>query len=67
MPLTAAEAEAARRYRDAIFGKSNASHNLRDDDPFDLYEWLLKVHAKMTQEQVDEFFERNPSVACYKR
>ncbi len=67
MPLTAAEAEAVRRYRDVIFGKTNASQNLCDDDPFDLYEWSLKLHAKMTQEQVVEFFERNSSVACYKR
>ena len=66
MPLTAGEAQAARRYTDAVFGKDNASHVLRDDDPFDLYDWLLKAHADMTQEQVDKFFERNPTVAHHK-
>jgi hypothetical protein len=66
MPLTAGEAEAARRYTDAVFGKDNASRGLRDDDPFDLYGWLLKVHANMTQEQVDKFFEQNPTVSHYK-
>lgn len=66
MPLTAGEAQAARRYTDAVFGKDNASRSLRDDDPFDLYDWLLKAHANMTQEQVDKFFERNPTVAHYK-
>jgi hypothetical protein len=66
MPLTAGEAKAARRYTDAVFGKSNASRGLRDDDPFDLYDWLLNAHANMTQEQVDNFFEQNPNVANYK-
>src|SRR6266446_2397306 len=66
MPLTAGEAQAARRYTDAVFGKDNASRGLRDDDPFDLYDWLLKAHANMTQEQVDKFFEQNPTVAHYK-
>ena len=66
MPLTAGEARAARRYTDAVFGKDNASRGLRDDDPFDLYDWLLKVHSNMTQKQVDDFFERNPTVAHYK-
>ncbi len=66
MPLTAGEAQAARRYTDAVFGKDNASRGLRDDDPFDLYDWLLKAHANMTQVQVDKFFEQNPTVAHYK-
>ena len=66
MPLTAGEAQAAARYTDAVFGKDNASRGLRDDDPFDLYDWMLKAHADMTQEQVDNFFERNPTVAHYK-
>ena len=65
MPLTAGEAQAARRYTDAVFGKDNASRGLRDDDPFDLYDWLLKAHANMMQEQVDKFFDRNPTVARY--
>jgi hypothetical protein len=66
MPLTEGEALAALRFTDAVFGKDNASRGLRDDDPFDLYDWLLKAHAKMTQEQVNRFFERNPTVAHYK-
>ena len=65
MPLTAGEAQAARRYTDAVFGKDSASHKLSGNDPFDLYDWLLKAHADMTQQQVDEFFERNPAVAHY--
>jgi hypothetical protein len=66
MPLTAGEAQAARRYTDAVFGKDNASRGLRHDDPFDLYDWLLNAHANMTQEQVDKFFEQNPTLARYK-
>ena len=66
MPLTEAEAKAASRFTDAVFGKDNVSHKLRADDPFDFYDWLLKVHADMTQEQVDRFFEQNPTVAHYK-
>jgi hypothetical protein len=49
-----------------VFGKDSASRGLSDDDPFDLYDWLLKAHANMTQEQVDKFFEQNPTVAHYK-
>lgn len=66
MPLTTGEAQAARRYTDAVFGKDSASHGLSGDDPFDLYDWLLKAHANMTQKQVHDFFERNPTVAHYK-
>jgi hypothetical protein len=66
MPLTTGEAQAASRYTDAVFGKDNASRALRNDDPFDLYDWLLNAYAKMTQEQVDKFFERHPTVAHYK-
>jgi hypothetical protein len=66
MPLRPGEAQAARRFTDAVFGKDNASRGLRDDNPFDLYDWLLKAHANMAEEQVDGFFERNPSVAHYK-
>src|SRR5205823_2090441 len=65
MPLTAGEAQAARRYTDAVFGNDNASRALRDDNPFDLYEWFLKAHANMTQQQVDKFFEQNLAVAHY--
>lgn len=67
MPLTEGEVQAARRFTDAVFGKDNASRRLRDDDPFDLYDFMLKAHANMTQENVDKFFERNSAVAHYKR
>jgi hypothetical protein len=66
MPLTESEAQAARSFTDAVFGKDNASHRLLDDDPINLYDWMLKAHAYMTQEQVDRFFEQNPTVAHYK-
>jgi len=66
MPLTLGEAQAARRYTDAVFGKHNASRGLRGDDPFDLYDWLLKANANVTQEQVGKFLEQNPTVAHYK-
>ncbi|WP_439923873.1 hypothetical protein [Nitrobacter sp. JJSN] len=66
MPLTEGEAQAARRYTDAVFGKNNASRGLRDNDPFDLYDWMLKAYANMTQEHVDKFFEQNPALAHYK-
>ena len=65
MPLTAGETQAARRYTDAVFGKDNASRGLRDSDPFDLYDWLLEARANMTQEEMDKFFEQNPTVAHY--
>jgi hypothetical protein len=66
MPLTQGEADAAKRFTDAVFGKDNASRGLRDADPFDLYDFLLRAHARMTQEQVDKFFADNPTVAHYK-
>lgn len=65
MPLTEGEEQAAHRYTDAIFGKDNASRSLRNDDPFGLYDWLLNSYGGMTQEQVDKFFEQNPSVSHY--
>lgn len=66
MPLTIGEAQAAHRYTDAVFGKANVSRRLREDDPFDLYDWLLDEYANMTQEQVDNFFEQNSTFAEYK-
>jgi hypothetical protein len=66
MPLTEGEAEAARRYTDAVFGKINVGRKLRDNDPFDLYDWMLKAYAGMTQEHVDKFFEQNLAIAHYK-
>lgn len=66
MPLTPAEAQAALRYTDAVFGKDNAPRGLRDDDPFDLYDWMLEVYAGMTQQDVDKFFDGNSTVARYR-
>ena len=66
MPLSGGEAKAAQRFTDAIFGKDNASRGLRDDSPFDLYDFFLRAQARMTQEQVDKFFEENPTVRHYK-
>lgn len=57
-PLTEAEARAATQYSDAIFGKPNASRGLRQDDPFDLYDWLLDGYAKTTPEQLRKIFEQ---------
>jgi hypothetical protein len=57
-PLTEAEAKAAKQYSDAIFGKPNASRGLRQDDPFDLYNWLLDGYAKTTSEQLRKLFEQ---------
>jgi hypothetical protein len=51
-PLTEGEKLAAARFADAIFGKDNASRRLRDSDPFDLYDWLLKVYADAKPEQL---------------
>jgi hypothetical protein len=64
--LSVNEAQVARRFTDAVFGKQNASRVLRDDDPYDLYDWLLKAHAKMTQAQAQKFFEQHPSTNRYK-
>jgi hypothetical protein len=66
MPLSEGEAKAARTYTDAIFGKDNAPRGLRDDDPFDLYDFLLRAQANITQEQADKFFEQSPTVSHYK-
>ena len=56
----------ARRFTDAVFGKDNASRGLRSEDPFDLYDWLLKAHANLTQEQVNGFFDQNPTDARFR-
>jgi hypothetical protein len=58
-PLTANEAKAAARYTDAVFGKSNASRKLREDDPFDLYDWLLNAYAETTPEQLAKLFRED--------
>lgn len=66
MPLSEGEAKAAARFTDAVFGKDNASRGLRDEDPFDLYDFLRRAQAHMSQEQVDKFFQQNPTVRQYK-
>jgi hypothetical protein len=66
IPLTDGEAKAALRFTDAIFGKDNASRGLREDDPFDLYDFFLRAHAQTTQEQANKFFDDNPTVSHYK-
>lgn len=66
MPLTKGEANAAREYSDAIFGRESSRRNLREDDPFDLYDFFLHAHANMTQEQADKFFAENANVSHYR-
>lgn len=66
MPLSTGEAAAAKRFTDAIFGKENASRGLSEDHPFDLYEFLLRAHTNLTQEQVVRFFAENPTASQYK-
>lgn len=66
IPLSDGEVKAAQRFTDAIFGKDNAAKGLREDDPFDLYDFLLRAHSDMTQAQVDKFFNDNPTVSHYK-
>ncbi|OAI44326.1 hypothetical protein AYO42_00845 [Rhizomicrobium sp. SCGC AG-212-E05] len=57
MPLTEAERQAASRYTDAVFGKSNASRKLREDDPFDLYDWIRNAYSRTTPEQLAKLME----------
>jgi hypothetical protein len=64
-PLTANEAKAAARYTDAVFGKSNASRKLREDDPFDLYDWLLNAYAETTPEQLAKLFREDAHLRTF--
>lgn len=66
VPLSDGEAKAVGRFTDAVFGKDNASKSLSEDHPFDLYDFLLRAGAQMTQAQVDRFFNDNPTVSQYK-
>jgi hypothetical protein len=66
MPLTKGEEAAAARYTDAIFGKDNASKQLREGDPFDLYDWFLKAHQSVTPEQMNKKFEDEPGLHRFK-
>lgn len=36
------------------------------NDPFDLYDFFLRGHANMAQEQADKFFDDNPTMQYYK-
>ena len=64
-PLTDNEAKAASRYTDAVFGKSNASRKLREDDPFDLYDWLLNAYADTTPEQLAKLFREDAHLSKF--
>jgi hypothetical protein len=64
-PLTEGETQAATRFTDAIFGKDNASRGLRDTDPFDLYDWFLKVYADAKPEQLAERIREDTGLRQY--
>jgi hypothetical protein len=64
-PLTESETKAAARFTDAIFGKDNVSRRLRDGDPFDLYDWLLKAYAATTPEQLAKLFREDAHLRQY--
>lgn len=66
LPLTEGEAKAAARFTDAVFGKDNASRPLDGKEPFGLYDFFLRAQEKMTQEQVNKFFDENPTVQQYR-
>lgn len=64
-PLSEGEVQAAARFTDAIFGKSNASRGLRDSDPFDLYDWLLKAYSNTTPEQLAKLIREDAGLRQY--
>jgi hypothetical protein len=64
-PLTEGETQAAARFTDAIFGKDNASRGLRDSDPFDLYDWLLKTYADAKPEQLAKLIREDAGLRQY--
>ena len=63
--LTEGETKAAARFTDAIFGKDNVSRRLRDGDPFDLYDWLLKAYAGTTPAQLAKLFREDANLRQY--
>jgi hypothetical protein len=67
VPLTDGEIKAAARFTDAIFGKDNASRRLRDDNPFDLYDWLLNAYANITAEQLAKLFREDANLHQYEQ
>jgi hypothetical protein len=64
-PLTEGQTQAAARFTDAIFGKDNASRGLRDSDPFDLYDWFLKVYADTKPEQLAKLIHEDAGLRQY--
>ena len=64
-PLTEGEAQAAARFTGAIFGKDNASRRLRDSDPFDLYDWVLKVYANAKPEQLAKLIREDAGLCQF--
>jgi hypothetical protein len=59
-PLTEGEAKAAARFTDAVFGKAEARHQLREETPFDLYDFFLACYGNLTCEQVDHLCDQMP-------
>jgi hypothetical protein len=64
-PLTEGQTQAAARFTDAIFGKDNASRGLRDSDPFDLYDWFLKMYADTKPEQLAKLIHEDAGLRQY--
>jgi hypothetical protein len=60
-PLTDGEAKAAARFTDAVFGKPEARHALREQTPFDLYDFFLECYGKLTREQLDNLCDQMPA------
>lgn len=59
-PLTEGEAKAAARCTDAVFGKAEARHQLREDTPFDLYDFFLECYGNVTREQLNHLCDQMP-------
>jgi len=64
-PLTEGEANAAKEYTDAVFGKPNASRGLRQNDPFDFYDWMLDCYANTTPDQMRKIFQQQGQLQLY--
>jgi hypothetical protein len=60
VPLTEQEAEAARRFSDAVFGVRNPSHRLAEGDLFGLYDWLRHAYADTPPTAFATRMERDP-------
>jgi hypothetical protein len=50
IPLNEREAEAARTYGDAVFGKAEKRRKNLGDDPMALYDWFLEVYSSYDRE-----------------